>query len=367
MVSISISQCQTSPRVGLARLTDELLQLQERMNAALEQLLTTRATMDSHCKELELNTEHAVCLNEAQAIEAIKEAKLCCAATIKEAEVCHSTTACILQQTQRGNMLMLVHVVKAEEEWDHQAFVEAFGAALQACPPKSWGALMYPFQLMTSDMLLAAILEMSATIQLEAILGSGPAPAASIPIVLEMLALQQGAKCQCHSSDLKQEEDETVEPDHTAEECPHQKRKEGRPVAKALKKPHGEAFSKELVVVKAARWAYFKTHWPNFKEVSHDFSSTFQDMASSTNLLGTKVHEMQEEWSGWWELKTANRFAKASQRNTHFRLVAPTESPKIMGLEGIHLPKPCDGRVAYSSAHGVGKGAKMKGWWSITC
>ena len=63
-------------------------------------------------------------------------------------------------------------------------------------------------------------------------------------------------------------------------------------------------------------------------------------MASSTNLLGTEVHEVQEEWSGWQELKATNRAAKASQMDTHFfRLVAPTESPKIMGLEGIHLPK----------------------------
>ena len=117
--------------------------------------------------------------------------------------------------------------------------------------------------------------------------------------------------------------------------------KEGRPVAKALKEPHCDTFSKESAVVKAARQAYFKIHQTNFKEEgSHDLSSTFQDMASSTNLLGTKVHEVQEEWFGWQELKTANKTAKASQRDIHFfRLVAPTELPKIMGLEGIHLPK----------------------------
>ena len=46
-------------------------------------------TMDSCCKELELTAELAMCLNEAQAIEAIKEA-----------ELHHTTAACILQQTQ---------------------------------------------------------------------------------------------------------------------------------------------------------------------------------------------------------------------------------------------------------------------------
>ena len=48
MKSISfIPQHQTPPGVGLAGLTSELLQLQGRMNVAIDWLLTTRATMDS--------------------------------------------------------------------------------------------------------------------------------------------------------------------------------------------------------------------------------------------------------------------------------------------------------------------------------
>ena len=62
------------------------------MNAALEQLLATRATMDSHCRELELNTKLAIHMNEAQAIEAIKETEINHTAEIKEAEVCHANT-----------------------------------------------------------------------------------------------------------------------------------------------------------------------------------------------------------------------------------------------------------------------------------
>ena len=112
-------------------------------------------------------------------------------------------------------------------------------------------------------------------------------------------------------------------------------------MAKAFKEPNHKAFSKESAVVKVARQAYFKTHQANFKEeCSHDLSSTFWDMVSSMNLLGTKIHEVQEEWCGWQELKTTNRTTKASQRGIHFfRLVVPTELPKIMGLEGIHLPE----------------------------
>ena len=107
--------------------------------------------MDSLCKELELNTKLAVYMNEAQAAEAIKEAKVSHAAEvkeaevhhatmIKEAEVCHTTTikeaklchttrikeakvhcttnSCVLQQTHRKSMLALEHEVIAEEGWE---------------------------------------------------------------------------------------------------------------------------------------------------------------------------------------------------------------------------------------------------------
>ena len=269
----------------------------------------------------------------------MKEAKVCHTDAIKEAELCCTTAACILQQTYWENVLTLEHEAKAEEGWDCQAFIEAFGVALWACLPKTWGALMYHLELLTGDMLLAAILRMPATAAGSC---SGQRTGASSlhSNCIRDASTTRGTKCWCHLSDMKQEE-ETVESDHTPEECLHRKSQDGRPVAKALKEPCCEAFSKESAVVKVARWAYFKTHWANFEEEgSHDLASIFWDMASSTNLLGTEVHEVQEEWSGQQELKATNKTAKASQKDIHiFRLVMPTELPKIMGLEGIHSSK----------------------------
>ena len=57
---------------------------------ALKWLLMTRATMDSHCRELELKTKLSVCMNEAQAIKTIKEAEVSHVAEIKEAKVHHA-------------------------------------------------------------------------------------------------------------------------------------------------------------------------------------------------------------------------------------------------------------------------------------
>ena len=60
-------------------------------------------------------------------------------------------------------------------------------------------------------------------------------------------------------------------------------------------------------------------------------------MATSTNLLGTEVHEVQETWGSQKDLRVANSVAKASPKDIHFFwIILPTELQKIMGLKGIH-------------------------------
>ena len=90
--------------------------------------------------------------------------------------------------------------------------------------------------------------------------------------------------------------------------------------------------------MKAARQVYQKAHWANFEqEGSYNHSSIFHQMATSTNLLGTEVHEVQESWGGQKDLRAANQVARASPKDIHFFwIISPTESPKIMGLKGIY-------------------------------
>ena len=106
---------------------------------------------------------------------------------------------------------------------------------------------------------------------------------------------------------------------------------------KALKEPHCEAFPKELAVMRMARQAYYKTHQPNFEQEGlDDLSNMFQQMATSANLLGTEIHEVQENWGGRSNLQVA----KSSSKDIHFfRIITPNKLPKIMALEGIHSPK----------------------------
>ena len=113
----------------------------------------------------ELNAELAACLNDAQFAKAIKEA-----------EVCHATTACApLQQAHGDSVLMLEHEAKVEEGWDCQAFVEAFGVSHVHEPvcPRHCGALLYPLQLLNGNVPLATILGMLATAKLQAVADRG--------------------------------------------------------------------------------------------------------------------------------------------------------------------------------------------------
>ena len=93
--------------------------------------------------------------------------------------------------------------------------------------------------------------------------------------------------------------------------------------------------------MKVARWAFYKTYQSNFKqEGSDDLSSMFWQIATSANLLGTKIHDVQEKWGGRRDLQATNWSAKSSSKDIQFfRIAAPNELPKIIGFEGIHLAK----------------------------
>ena len=350
-----------SPRVDPARLPEEMFQLQGQMNAALEWLLTTRDTMDSHHRELELNAKLAMCMNEVQATETevshaaevkeaevhhattIKEAKLHHTTRIKEAKLHHTTNSCVLQQTHRESMLAIECEVVAEGQ-DYWASVEASTVALQACLPKTCGALMYPLQLLTSNVPLATILWMLATAQLQAVASRELMSEASIPSLSETPPHLMGAKwwqCSFDQGISMPRQEETVELDDTPKEPLHHRWKEGRSTVRCLKENCQEAFSKESELIRMTRWDYYKTHGPNYEhEGSHNLSSTFRDMATSANLMGSEIHKVQEVWTGWKNLQAAHHVAKTFPKDIHFfRVVPPTKLPKIMGLWGIHSPK----------------------------
>ena len=193
---------------------------------------------------------------------------------------------------------------------------------------------MYPLQLLTDNVLLATMLGMPATTHQKAAAGRELMPAVSIPSVSETPAPLTSAKWWHHSFDQgvsMPRQEETEELDNTPEEPPHWKWKEGRSVVRPLKEYCQEAFSKESQLIRAARQGYYKTHQPNYEcEGSYNLSSTFREMATSANLMGSEVHEV---WTSQKDLRATHCMAKTSPKGIHFfRVISPTNPPKIMRI-----------------------------------
>ena len=123
--------------------------------------------------------------------------------------------------------------------------------------------------------------------------------------------------------------------------------KKWRSVARPLKENCWEAFSEELELIRAARWDYYNTHWLNYEhEGSYDLSSTFRKMATSANLMGSEVHEVQEAWTSQKDIRATHHVAKTSPKDIHFfRVILPTKYPTSWAWGRSFPPRCCNGGV----------------------
>ena len=126
----------------------------------------------------------------------------------------------------------------------------------------------------------------------------------------------------------------------TSEGSPSSKWQEILPWNKALKPSHAEAFGWDSDLVKEARKELFLKHSYNFVTGGTcNLSEIFRQMATSTDLLGTSIYEIQASWMGPDELRQANYALRSLPKGLKFLFaVPPSESPKVMGLVGIHDP-----------------------------
>ena len=106
----------------------------------------------------------------------------------------------------------------------------------------------------------------------------------------------------------------------------------------SLKPSHVDAFSQDSSPIKEARECYFATHpWDWACSNMDDLSDIFRELAQGAGLLGKFIHEIQVSWNGLEELKHANYILRSLPKGLKFlRVVSAKESPKIMGLKGIH-------------------------------
>ena len=126
-----------------------------------------------------------------------------------------------------------------------------------------------------------------------------------------------------------------------SQEGPSSSKRRETPIWFASLKPScTEAFSHDSDLVKEARLCFFSTHSCDWAiDGTNDLSDVFRELAEGTGLLGEAIHEIQLSWTGPEELKQANYALWSPPKGLRFlRAVPTTESPKVMGLMGIHDP-----------------------------
>ena len=121
---------------------------------------------------------------------------------------------------------------------------------------------------------------------------------------------------------------------------PYPKKQETPPWFKSLKPSHADTFLRDYDMVVEARLLFFSKHSCNFnQDGNHDLSKVFTKLTKKASLLGTGIYEIQASWTGPEGLKQANYTLQSLPKGFKFLRAVPTmESPKVIGLMGIHDP-----------------------------
>ena len=108
-----------------------------------------------------------------------------------------------------------------------------------------------------------------------------------------------------------------------------------------MKSKWADAFSWDSDSVKEARALYFVTHsWNWAQGNTEDLSDIFKELTQEAGLLDGSIFEIQLSWKGPEHLQQANYIFQSQSKGLRFlRAVSAKESPKEMGLKGIHDPE----------------------------
>ena len=108
-----------------------------------------------------------------------------------------------------------------------------------------------------------------------------------------------------------------------------------------MESDHADAFSRDLDSIKEARARYFTTHsWDWDHNNTEDLSDIFKELVQEAGLLGESSFKIQRSWKGPEHLQQANYVFQSQPKGLKFlRVVSAKESPKEMGLKGIHDPE----------------------------
>ena len=117
--------------------------------------------------------------------------------------------------------------------------------------------------------------------------------------------------------------------------------------------------------MKEARLCFFSNHSCNWAiDGTNDLSNVCRELAEGASLLGEAICEIQLSWTGPEEVKQAYYALQSLPKGLRFlRVVPTTESPKVMGLKGIHNPNALCHFAGYTYCPWCGKEGQNKGMW----
>ena len=124
-----------------------------------------------------------------------------------------------------------------------------------------------------------------------------------------------------------------------------------------------DPFSRDSDLVKEARAHYFTTNpWDWTHGDTEDLSNMFKGLTQEAGLLGESIFEIQQSWKGPEHLKQANYVFLTQPKGLKFlRVVSARESPKEMGLKGIHDPEALQHFAGFTYCPWCGKRGQNEG------
>ena len=131
----------------------------------------------------------------------------------------------------------------------------------------------------------------------------------------------------------------------------------------SMKSSHSDTFWQDSDLVKEARACYFNTHpWDWTQRNTNDLSDIFRGLTQSAGLLDKCIFKIQDSWKGPDHLKCANYILLDLPKGLKcIRAVSIKESPKIMGLKGIHNPEALWHFAGYTFCPWCGKDRQNEG------
>ena len=265
----------------------------------------------------------------------IQEAESLCSMAVRDTEAWGASQADSLHQSHAKSIQHLEEQAIKEESKGQINLFSAFQAALWASLVEICSALVASYHVLLGQTLMSHPFSLSQGASSSEQVSAPMAPSPPVPEHSPRLKWQHPS---LGPVDVLPPGGTTYKA--TPEGPPSSKWQEVMPLHKVLTWSHLEAFSWDSSLVRKTREEYFRRHCPNFNtENIHDLSDIFQCMAKTAELLGSAIYEIKEVWTGLDELWQANYTLRTLPKGLKFlRAVSPLESPKVMGLMGIHHP-----------------------------